>query len=121
VLASLAEAGSVQAPLEAHEMAELPEVLTQGADLFVNTTSLGMGGDGGSGHRFYRRWQTRMRWSPISSMFRSITPILAMASARRDLIEQSTGLGMLLYQAVPGLRNLVRRKAVRDSGPEAGW
>jgi shikimate dehydrogenase len=81
----------------AHEMAELPD-LTQGADLFVNTTSLGMGGTAVPDIDFTAMAEhalvTDIVYVPL------ITPILAMARAQgRSTVD---GLGMLLYQAVPG-------------------
>jgi shikimate dehydrogenase len=81
----------------AHDMGALSGLLS-GADLFVNTTSLGMDGhavpdidftvmaDGGL--------VTDIVYVPLE------TPILAMAG--RQGLRTVDGLGMLLHQAVPG-------------------
>lgn len=83
--------------LEAHAMAELPEVLRR-ADLFVNTTSLGMDGDAVPEIDFTvmnpQALVTDIVYVPLE------TPILAMA--RRQDLRTVDGLGMLLHQAAPG-------------------
>src|SRR5690606_24059836 len=72
--------------------------LAADADLAVNTTSLGMGGAGGSPLDVERLPDraivTDIVYAPLE------TPLLA-AARRRDLVAVD-GLGMLLHQAVPG-------------------
>ena len=72
--------------------------LIKGADLFVNTTSLGMGGTEVPDIDFTVMAQnalvTDIVYIPLE------TPILAMA--RRQGLRTVDGLGMLLHQAVPG-------------------
>ncbi|VVT31353.1 shikimate dehydrogenase [Hoeflea sp. EC-HK425] len=83
--------------LQAHAMAELP-VLLRGADLFVNTTSLGMDGYAVPEIDFTvmnpQALVTDIVYVPLE------TPILAMA--RRQGLKTVDGLGMLLHQAAPG-------------------
>lgn len=72
--------------------------LVKGADLFVNTTSLGMGGTEVPDIDFTVMAQnalvTDIVYIPLE------TPILAMAN--RQGLRTVDGLGMLLHQAVPG-------------------
>lgn len=83
--------------LKAHAMAELP-VLLRGANLFVNTTSLGMDGNMVPEIDFTvmnpQALVTDIVYVPLE------TPILAMA--RRQGLKTVDGLGMLLHQAAPG-------------------
>ena len=84
----------------------LPEVIGD-VDLLVNTTSLGMHGDGGlpadpallPAHAIV----TDIVYVPLQ------TPLLA-AAARHGL-KTVDGLGMLLHQAAPAFRKMVRRAA----------
>lgn len=80
-----------------HRMEELSELLT-GADLFVNTTSLGMGGSAVPAIDFTIMADgalvTDIVYVPL------VTPIMAMAAAQG--LATADGLGMLLHQAVPG-------------------
>jgi shikimate dehydrogenase len=83
--------------LHAAPMAALAERLT-GADLFVNTTSLGMD-DGATPEIDFTRMRpgglvTDIVYVPL------VTPILAQA--RDQGLAIADGLGMLLHQAVPG-------------------
>ena len=68
------------------------------AGLLVNTTSLGMHGQ--PALNSMSACCRRMPWSPISSMCRCETPLLAAARARG--LRTADGLGMLLHQAVRG-------------------
>ena len=81
----------------AHGMDELSGLLPA-ADLFVNTTSLGMDGHEVPGIDFTVMADgalvTDIVYIPLE------TPILAMA--RRQAMRTVDGLGMLLHQAVPG-------------------
>ena len=81
----------------AHGIEQLPD-LVRGADLFVNTTSLGMAGTDVPEIDFTvmadKALVTDIVYIPLE------TPILAMAK-RQGLITVD-GLGMLLHQAVPG-------------------
>lgn len=83
--------------LQAHAMAELPVHLRR-ADLFVNTTSLGMDGYVVPEIDFTvmnpQALVTDIVYVPLE------TPILAMA--RRQGLKTVDGLGMLLHQAAPG-------------------
>lgn len=83
--------------IHAHPLEALAEVLP-GADLFVNTTSLGMDGTAVPEIDFasmaVSAIVTDIVYVPL------ITPMLAMARAQgRPIVD---GLGMLLHQAVPG-------------------
>ncbi len=83
--------------VSAHAMEELPDLLI-GTGLFVNTTSLGMGGTA----------VPELDFTPMASgaLVTDIvyvplqTPILKMAAAQG--LATVDGLGMLLHQAVPG-------------------
>jgi shikimate dehydrogenase len=85
--------------VHAHALPALPEVMT-GAGLFINTTSLGMDGEG----------TTDFDFSPLRSgaLVTDIvyvpleTPILKQA--RDQGFATADGLGMLLHQAVPGFK-----------------
>jgi shikimate dehydrogenase len=83
--------------VEAHGSDQL-QSLIKAADLFVNTTSLGMGGTKVPEIDFTvmagKALVTDIVYIPLE------TPILAMA--RRQGLPTVDGLGMLLYQAVPG-------------------
>lgn len=83
--------------VSAHGLEDLPDLLA-GADLFVNTTSLGMNGSEVPYIDFTamapQSLVTDIVYVPL------VTPILAMARAQdRPTVD---GLGMLLHQAVPG-------------------
>lgn len=77
---------------------EVVQDLVQGADLVVNTTSLGMNGTGVPPLDFTgmadNALVTDIVYVPLE------TPLLAMA--RRQGLATADGLGMLLHQAVPG-------------------
>ena len=81
----------------AHGSERLQERI-RGADLFVNTTSLGMGGTAVPDIKFDvmapEALVTDIVYIPLE------TPILAMA--KRQGLKTVDGLGMLLHQAVPG-------------------
>ncbi|KGF69912.1 shikimate dehydrogenase [Hoeflea sp. BAL378] len=81
----------------AHGMDGL-QALVAGADLFVNTTSLGMGGSDVPRIDFTamadKALVTDIVYVPLE------TPLLAMA--KRQGMRTADGLGMLLHQAVPG-------------------
>lgn len=83
--------------VSAHPMEALPEVLA-GADLFVNTTSLGMGGTSVPEIDFTAMTKgalvTDIVYMPL------VTPLMAMAASQG--FATADGLGMLLHQAVPG-------------------
>lgn len=83
--------------VHAHAMDALPEVM-QGAGLFINTTSLGMDGEGSITLDFSMLASgavvTDIVYVPVE------TPILTQAKAQG--IRTVDGLGMLLHQAVPG-------------------
>lgn len=85
------------ASVHAHPMPALAEV-TQGAALFVNTTSLGMDGEEAPVLDFSTMAQgalvTDIVYVPLK------TPILAQAQTQG--LATVDGLGMLLHQAVPG-------------------
>ncbi len=99
------------ARVHAHPMAALGEVM-QGAGLFINTTSLGMDGEGAP----------RIDFSPLAegAVVTDIvyvplkTPLLAQAEEQGFAIVD--GLGMLLHQAVPGFEKWFgKRPAVDES------
>ena len=83
--------------VSAHDMDELQH-LVENADLFVNTTSLGMGGTEVPRIDFTAMATgalvTDIVYVPL------VTPLLAMA--REQGLATVDGLGMLLHQAVPG-------------------
>lgn len=93
----------------AHPMSGLDDVM-QGAGLFVNTTSLGMGGSEAP----------RIDFSPLQTgaivtdlVYVPLkTPILAMAEEQG--FATVDGLGMLLHQAKPGFERWFGRKPVVD-------
>lgn len=102
------------AGVSAHRIDELNDV-TSGANLFVNTTSLGMGGTPVPDIDFSKMVTdalvTDIVYVPM------VTPIMAMA-ARQGLATVG-GLGMLLHQAAPGFekwfgRTPVVTKSLRD-------
>lgn len=111
-------------PIVAHPMDRLEEAM-RGAGLFVNTTSLGMGGSPVPDIEFTALESgavvTDIVYTPL------ITPILAMAEARG--FRTVDGLGMLLHQAVPGFEKWfgvrpevtadLRTLIVRDLGESA--
>ena len=84
-------------PITAHGFDELPDLI-RSAGLFVNTTSLGMGGSDVPTIDFTVMHEaaivTDIVYTPL------ITPILSMAAAQG--LKTVDGLGMLLHQAVPG-------------------
>lgn len=83
--------------IQAHGLDELGDVL-DGAGLFVNTTSLGMGGQDVPDIDFSPMTRhaivTDIVYTPL------VTPIMAMADSQG--FKTVDGLGMLLHQAVPG-------------------
>lgn len=83
--------------VSAHGVDELPKLL-RGADLFVNTTSLGMDGSEVPEIDFTvmadNALVTDIVYIPLQ------TPLLTMASSQG--VATVDGLGMLLHQAVPG-------------------
>lgn len=83
--------------VSAHGMVELQD-LVSGADLFVNTTSLGMGGTAVPEIDFMdmadRALVADIVYVPL------MTPLLAIAAAQG--LATIDGLGMLLHQAAPG-------------------
>ncbi len=83
--------------VSAHGTEHLPHLM-RGVDLFVNTTSLGMGGSEVPDIDFTVMAEnalvTDIVYIPLE------TPILAMA--KRQGLRTVDGLGMLLHQAVPG-------------------
>ena len=84
------------ARVSAHELVALPELITE-ADLLINTTSLGMHGNGTPAD------VTRLPNTAIVADIVYVplqTPLLAAAAARN--LRTVDGLGMLLHQAVPG-------------------
>jgi len=90
-------AGSFGSRVSAHGLDQLQH-LVAGADLFVNTTSLGMGGSEVPEIDFTtmadKALVTDIVYVPLE------TPILAMA--KRQGLATADGLGMLLHQAAPG-------------------
>ncbi len=83
--------------VHAHPIEALAEV-TQGAGLFVNTTSLGM--DGGEVPKVDFSRMTAGALATDIVYVPLITPILAQAE--KQGVATVDGLGMLLHQAVPG-------------------
>lgn len=85
------------APLLAHPMAALPELM-QEAGLFVNTTSLGMDGSEAPDLPFERMRTgslvTDIVYVPLKTPF--------LLRAEKAGLATVDGLGMLLHQAVPG-------------------
>ncbi|MFN7102640.1 MAG: shikimate dehydrogenase [Pseudorhizobium sp.] len=100
--------------VHAHSMEELTEV-TQGAGLFVNTTSLGMGGEGAPVFDFSRMVPdalvTDIVYVPL------MTPILAQAQSQG--LATADGLGMLLHQAVLGFEKWFGIRPVVDEALRA--
>lgn len=95
--------------IHAHSLEALPEVM-KGAGLFVNTTSLGMDGSDVPEIDF-----SSMKTGAVATDIVYIplmTPILAMAEAQGLAIVD--GLGMLLYQAVPGFEKWFGRRPAVD-------
>ena len=95
--------------VHAHPMPALAEV-TQGAGLFVNTTSLGMDGEEAPTIDFSAMAQgalvTDIVYVPLK------TPILMQAQAQG--LATVDGLGMLLHQAVPGFEKWFGVRPVVD-------
>ncbi|MGE6742459.1 shikimate dehydrogenase [Allorhizobium pseudoryzae] len=93
----------------AHPMDALTEVM-QGAGLFINTTSLGMDGEGSLDIDFTvmdaKAVVTDIVYVPLE------TPTLAQARAQG--FTAVDGLGMLLHQAVPGFEKWFGRRPVVD-------
>jgi shikimate dehydrogenase len=83
--------------VHAHAFNALPEVLTN-AGLFVNTTSLGMDGEGAVEIDFSPMKPTALVTDIVYVPLE--TPILSQA--KRQGLVTVDGLGMLLHQAVPG-------------------
>lgn len=98
----------------AHSQGALGEVMA-GADLFVNTTSVGMDGENAIDIDF----------SPLASgavvtdivYVPLMTPMLTQAQAQGFAIVD--GLGMLLHQAVPGFQKWFGRRPVVDEALRA--
>jgi shikimate dehydrogenase len=94
----------------AHSLDALPEVM-QGAGLFVNTTSLGMNGTEAPQIDFSSLAEkavvTDIVYVPLK------TPILKMAEQQGFAIVD--GLGMLLYQAIPGFEKWFGQKPQVDA------
>lgn len=96
--------------IHAHKMEALPEVM-KGAGLFVNTTSLGMDGTEAPEIDF-----TIMKSDAVVTdivYVPLITPILQMAERQGFPIVD--GLGMLLYQAIPGFEKWFGKKPIVSS------
>lgn len=97
------------ASVQAHPMPALEEV-TQGASLFVNTTSLGMDGEEAPAIDFSAMAPgalvTDIVYVPLK------TPILAQAQSQG--LATVDGLGMLLHQAVPGFEKWFGVRPVVD-------
>ncbi len=100
--------------VSAHSIDELDDV-SSGANLFVNTTSLGMGGTPVPDIDFSRlatgALVTDIVYVPL------VTPIMAMAASQG--LATVDGLGMLLHQAAPGFEKWFGRtpavtKSLRD-------
>lgn len=95
--------------VHAHPMAALKEVMN-GAGLFINTTSLGMDGEGSLEIDFTvmneKAIVTDIVYVPLE------TPTLAQARAQG--FATVDGLGMLLHQAVPGFEKWFGRRPVVD-------
>lgn len=93
--------------VSAHTMDELNDV-TDGANLFVNTTSLGMGGTPVPDIDFSKMADgalvTDIVYVPL------VTPIMAMAASQG--LATVDGLGMLLHQAAPGFEKWFGRTPV---------
>lgn len=96
--------------IHAHRFDALPELL-KGAELFVNTTSLGMDGSDAPQIDF-----TTMKSDAVVTDIVYVplkTPILKMAEEQGfDIVD---GLGMLLNQAIPGFEKWFRKKPVVDA------
>jgi shikimate dehydrogenase len=94
----------------AHSLSALPEVMC-GAGLFVNTTSLGMDGTEAPHIDFSPLVKnavvTDIVYVPLK------TPILQMAEQQGFAIVD--GLGMLLYQAIPGFEKWFGQKPTVDA------
>jgi shikimate dehydrogenase len=95
--------------VHAHAIDALPEVMA-GAGLFINTTSLGMDGEGSVSFDFTGMQAgalvTDIVYVPLE------TPILKQA--RQQGFATADGLGMLLHQAVPGFEKWFGRRPVVD-------
>jgi shikimate dehydrogenase len=83
--------------ISAHPMQALDKVMA-GASLFVNTTSLGMGGTPVPEIDFRRLADGAIVTDAVYAPL--VTPLLAVA--RQQGLKTVDGLGMLLHQAVPG-------------------
>jgi shikimate dehydrogenase len=95
--------------VHAHAMVALGEV-TQGAGLFINTTSLGMDGEAAPRIDFSSLAEgavvTDIVYVPLK------TPLLAQAKEQGFAIVD--GLGMLLHQAVPGFEKWFGKRPAVD-------
>ncbi|MFD1747218.1 shikimate dehydrogenase [Rhizobium helianthi] len=95
--------------VHAHAMSALPEVM-KGAGLFINTTSLGMKGEGSISIDFSPLVEnavvTDIVYVPLK------TPMLLMAEQQGKRIVD--GLGMLLHQAAPGFARWFGRQPTVD-------
>jgi shikimate dehydrogenase len=107
-------AARIGSGVSVHVMDALPEICAD-ASLLVNTTSLGMAGDGSL--------PADPTWLPDHAIVNDLvyvplqTPLLAAAAARG--LKTVDGLGMLLHQAAPGFERWFGRRpevtpALRD-------
>lgn len=95
--------------VRAHSITALKEVM-QGAGLFINTTSIGMDGEGSLEIDFSVMTDTAIVTDIVYVPLE--TPILAQA--RVQGFQTVDGLGMLLHQAVPGFEKWFGRRPVVD-------
>lgn len=95
--------------VHAHAMAALGEV-TQGAGLFINTTSLGMDGEAAPRIDFSSLAESAVVTDIVYVPLK--TPLLAQAEEQGFAIVD--GLGMLLHQAVPGFEKWFGKRPAVD-------
>ncbi len=102
------------AKVHAHSMAALNEVMRK-ADFFVNTTSLGMGGEPAPQLPFDNMVPgavvTDIVYLPLKTSF--------LQQAERAGLPTVDGLGMLLHQAVPGFEKWFGKRPVVDAALRA--
>ncbi|PJI40045.1 MAG: shikimate dehydrogenase [Rhizobium sp.] len=100
--------------VHAHAMADLNEVMRK-ADFFVNTTSLGMGGEPAPRLPFDTLTPgavvTDIVYVPLKTSF--------LQQAERAGLPTVDGLGMLLHQAVPGFEKWFGKRPVVDEALRA--
>lgn len=100
--------------VRAHAMADLNEVMRK-ADFFVNTTSLGMGGESAPQLPFDTLASgavvTDIVYVPLKTSF--------LEQAERAGLPTVDGLGMLLHQAVPGFEKWFGKRPVVDAALRA--